>query len=352
MGLHPGPSRHFVAVGLRAVGVLLATLGPGCGDGDPPSPGADDRVYVCAQDQGRVDVLDAETLATIAVVPMGAARAPHNLIRTPGGQILVTNAHATGELADELVAIDPVTNTITGRVALEGGAFVAHVVVAPDGQVAYVSAWGGNLIYRVDVATMTRLADIPMTALRRPHGLRLSADGRRLYSANTDAGSVSEIDTVSGQVVREFPLPGSAVQVAVGDGAVFATVRSPAAVARIDLASAEVTIWPLPNGAKEPAQIVITPDHARLLVAEQGNKDLEGNLLDVLDAATGAVIAQVEVGLGAHGIALAPSGRVAYVTAIFEGVVAAVDLDTMTVRRRGNVGRGPNGIEIWGPKPP
>jgi DNA-binding beta-propeller fold protein YncE len=338
---------------MRAVRVALATVAGvalcACGDGAAPAPG---KIYVCAQTAGTIDVLDAATLAPLTSVAAGDQRMPHNVTVTPDRRhVLVTSADVTGERPDELLVLDPTTDAIVARVALDEGAFSAHVVVAPDGGTAYVSGWGSNLVYRVDLGTMTRLGDVTMPGTRRPHGLGLSADGRYLYSANTESHSVSRIDTVAGLVVAEWALPGAAIQVAVADGVVYASVAWPPAVARIDLdlpPEQAVTVWPLPDDARDPAQVALTPDGTRVLVAEQGDADLPGNLVDVLDATTGALLARHETGLGAHGITVAPDGRQAWITAMYEDTVTRIDLHAAGgAGERAAVGRGPNGIALW-----
>ncbi len=178
-------------------------------------------------------------------------------------------------------------------------------------------------------------------ALRRPHGLRACGDGRRLYNANTE-GSVSELDVATGLVLREWALPGPAIQVAVGTDAIFATVSYPPVVARIPLHGGEASSYPVP-GAHELAQVTLTPDGAHRLVADQGTADRSGNRLFVLDARTGALERSIEVGLGAHGVAVAPDGRRAWISALFDHTVTLVDLESGHVIAVERAGHAPAG---------
>lgn len=305
------------------------------------------KIYVCAQNVGRIDVLDGTTLASITSIPTGDQRAPHNVTVNPAGdRVLATNAHLDGSQPDELLVIDPAQDAIVARVNLEQGATVAHVVVSPDGKTAYVTGWGSNRVYRVDLGTMTRLPDLEMPALDYPHGTRLSADGRILYTANSGM-SVSKLDVALGTGV-DVPLPGPGLQVAVGTSAVFASVTNPPAVARIDLATSMVTDFRLPAGTPRPGQLVLSPDERTVYVGEEGDSSAPGNHLLAVDAATGSVLASYEVGLGAHGVAISPDGKLAFVTGIFDASVAVVDLEAgMTEPTLGRTGRGPNGIAAW-----
>lgn len=335
---------------------LLAALAAGmlgCGAADAPgaTPDPAAKLYVCAQSDARVEVYAAGSLVPLATIAAGSGRMPHNVTITPDRRwVLATSAHVDGAEPDELLIIDPLTDRISARVELDEAAFIAHVVVAPEGDVAYVSGWGSNLVYRVDLATLTRLPDLTFPGLRRPHGLRLSADGSRLYSANTE-GSVSVFDTASGAVIAEYPLGGAAIQVAVGDTAVFASVQSPPALARIDLASGEVASFALPDGAQAPAQILLTPDQQQVLVAEQGDADRSGKRLLVLDAATGVMVDGYEVGLGAHGLALSDDGHTVWVTGLYDGTVSELDLREGRTMAFVGTGHAPNGVALWTPSP-
>lgn len=328
---------------MLAAAIVLVLAITGCAAADPDRP---DKIYVCAQDQARIDVLDGETLAIVASISTGSGRMPHNVTSTPAGdRILVTNAHMDGIEPDELLIIDPASEVIITRVALDAGAFLAHVVVSPDGGIAYVSGWASDRVYRVDLLAGTRMPDFLMPGASSPHGMRLSGDGQRLYTANS-RGSVTELDAQAGGALREWQLSGPAIQVALGDGVVYAAVNYPAAVARIDLATGEVTEWPFPD-AKGFAQLALSPDGLTLYVADQGLAIDPGSELLVLDAQTGALQASREVGRGAHGVALSPDGRLAFVTAIYDASVAVVDLDGTEQAQLGTTGRGPNGILPW-----
>ncbi len=330
----------------RSCAIAAAALLAACG---APSPaGRPSKVYVCAQTVGVIDVLDGETLARVAAIPAGEGRMPHNVVVAPGGaEVLVTSADTTGAAPDEVLVIDAATDGIVARIPLDTGALIAHVVVSPDGGTAYVTGWASDRIYRIDLAARARRDDMIMAGVRHPHGMRLSADGRRLYTANSE-GSVSEIDAPSGGTLREFTLPGAAVQVAVADAAVYATVFDPPAVARIDLTTGGVEVWPL-AGAAGPAQIALAPDGATIYVADQGIDPAPGDRLFALDAANGEQRAAWEVGRGAHGVALTAAGDLAYVTSVFDAGVAVVDLRGGGAVQLGRTGRGPNGIALHEP---
>lgn len=309
-------------------------------------------LFVCAQGAAAIDLRDGESLARRALIAGGAGASPHNITASSAaGLVLATSARSDGA-PDELWLIEPGAAALTARIALEPGAGAAHVVASPDGRRAWVTGWASSSVFVIDLAERRLLETVPLGAGRRPHGLRPSPDGERLFTANGaapgGAGGVIELEAGSGRRVREVPLPGPAVQVAVSGEAVYATIASPASVARIDRSTGDVTAWPLPPPARDPAQLVLSPDGASLFVAEQGTQTDPGTRLLQLSAATGELQRAFEVGRGAHGVELSADGRTAWVTAAFDNTVAAVDLGRGSVVLAG-VGRFPNGVAAWAP---
>ncbi|MBI2217670.1 MAG: hypothetical protein HYU51_10265 [Candidatus Rokubacteria bacterium] len=69
----------------------------------------------------------------------------------------------------------------------------------------------------------------------------------------------------------------------------------------------------------------------------------------MVDLATLTVSATVDVGLGAHGIALGDDGRLAYVTNAHAGSLSVIDLAERNVIANVPTGRGPNGVAVEPP---
>jgi YVTN family beta-propeller protein len=69
-----------------------------------------------------------------------------------------------------------------------------------------------------------------------------------------------------------------------------------------------------------------------------------GGSLVVFDAATRAVIKQVDAGAGVGGILVQPDGSRAYGSSSRDNVVVVVDLNTLQVVGRVNAGNNPDGL--------
>lgn len=84
------------------------------------------------------------------------------------------------------------------------------------------------------------------------------------------------------------------------------------------------------------------------MVANQGSAERPGDSVSVIDAATGTVLATLPAGLGAHGVAISPDGRRAFVTNTLADSLSVIDLDALRPLATFPVGHGPNGVVALG----
>ena len=92
-----------------------------------------------------------------------------------------------------------------------------------------------------------------------------------------------------------------------------------------------------------PVQVAVTADH-RVIVANQGSAKQPDNRVSIFDGASGAALATVEVGQGAHGVALDRDGASAYVTNTYSNTLSVIDLGTLKEVSRVPTGERPNGV--------
>jgi YVTN family beta-propeller protein len=115
-------------------------------------------------------------------------------------------------------------------------------------------------------------------------------------------------------------------------------------VGRIDVASRTLT-GKIAVGVG-PVQVFVSPDGRTLLVANQGTSEQPSTTVSFVDTASLAVVKTVETGQGAHGVTIDPTGRHAYVTNIYGGDLAVLDLVDREVVATLPMGAAPNGVSF------
>ncbi len=261
-----------------------------------------------------------------------------------------------------------------------------EVVVSRDGRLAYVANYGdretpGRTISVIDVPRRRVVSTIPLGEYRRPHGLALSRDGRRLFVTVEASQAVLEIDTASERVSRAFPTEqdvshmcvltpdekklyvanigsrsvsvvhlerGSVSRVETGDGPegidvspdgreVWVANRSGGDIAVLETRTDSV-VARLPAG-RFPIRVKFTPDGERVLVS-----DARGDEVLVFAARERAVQARIPTGRAPIGILVEPGGRSAWVAQTEADRVSRIDLARLAVASHATAGREPDGL--------
>ncbi len=176
----------------------------------------------------------------------------------------------------------------------------AHDRSPPPGLV-YVSDEDGGAVLAIDPAAAAVVARIPVG--KRPRGMKLSRDGKRLYVALSGSPR-----TGPGIDEANLPLPD----------------RSSDGVGVVDLAARKL-VTTLPSG-QDPEAFDLSPDGKTLYVSNEETAEMT-----VLDVSSGAIRGRVTVGKEPEGVAVRPDGKVVFVTSEQDGVVTAVDTATLTV---------------------
>lgn len=320
-----------VAAAIALPALVAATLG---GNDDRGGTGlVTGTIWVANESADTLTAIDARTHAIVAVL-RGIA-SPHNVQASPDGRTIWATS-SSGIVA----VIDASTHRLKGTVAT--GANPAHVVLTPDGGTAIVTNSSDDSLALIDAATL-RLERLLATG-PHPHGLRPAPDGRTVLVAHMGGETVAVYDIAAGRAVRTILAGRAPVQVAFAPqgGFAYASLNGQDEIVKIDLTAGRVV-----GSAKVtdgPVQIAVTPDGATLLVASQGTKDAPSDTVAFVETGTMTLVATLETGAGAHGVAVEPGGRQAFVTDVWAGDVAIIDLATRTVVERIQVSGAPNGV--------
>jgi YVTN family beta-propeller protein len=235
------------------------------------------------------------------------------------------------------------TNTDELIKEIEVGNHPAHIVFTKDEKYALVTNNEDHTVAVIDLVDYTIVTSIPTGT--GPHGFRISADSKYAYIANMGESSVSVINLDKLVEEKKIEVGSTPVTTAItSDGkTLLATLHTENAVAIVDLVSGESTKVQVGKG---PAQVYLQEDNRYAFVANQGSKEAPSNSISKIDLGTNEVVATIETGKGAHGIATSPDNQLVYVTNMFENTVSVIDNAQNKVIQTISVDKIPNGISV------
>ena len=346
---------------------------------------ANDKVYVAAEDAGRIDVISPKSQSVIASIDLanndnvdGAMYMTHNVQVAPDEKSVWVTANAmanhTASLktrivnklfptayaneghdevstaADQVVVIDPLTDKITRRIDVGSDLHLAHVVLTPDSKFALVSSQNKGEVYKIDTETFKVVATAKAKSNAQPHGLRISPDGKFAYVALMGDKSIGKLN-LSTLTFEYIPLNGTPVQTGItADGKyALASVFTGKSLAIVDTANESVRYASLPSDAKGPLQLYPSSDVRYAYVADQGNDfgQPAGNSLYKVDVQQAKTVQTIRVGTAPHGVVVSPDDKYTYVTNMESNDVSVVDNKAGKEVARISVGKKPNGISYW-----
>jgi YVTN family beta-propeller protein len=248
-----------------------------------------------------ISVVDLVAMRPLAPIDLGPLRAPHGLAFVAG------KLWFTAEGAKASGSYDPTSNSVDW--VLGTGQDRTHMIYVWDDltrmATSNVSSATVTLIEKRVVAgpagpggPSSDWEETVVPVGRGAEGFDVSPDGRELWVANAQDGTISIIDVAARHVTQTL--------------------------------AANVT------GAN---RLKFTPDGKLVFVST-----LRGPDVTILDAATRRVVKRVPVGHGAAGIQMQPDGRRAFVSCTPDDYVAVIDVPSLTLTARIEAGRQPDGL--------
>jgi YVTN family beta-propeller protein len=248
-----------------------------------------------------ITVVDLVAQKTLSAVDLGALRGPHGLMFA-GGKVWFT-----AEAAKVIGSYDPESNKIDW--VLGTGQNRTHMIYVSEDLnwmvTSNVSSATMSIIEkhigRPGPGGQPPMADWDETVVpvgRGAEGFDISPNGKEIWAANAQDGTVSIMDVAGKKVVQTL--------------------------------AADVL------GAN---RLKFTPDGKLVFISTLGGPDLT-----MIDAATRAVVKRVKIGRGAAGIQMQPDGSRAYVACSPDDYVVIIDLKSLEVTGHIQAGKQPDGL--------
>lgn len=312
------------------------------GDLSPAVRGDPALVYVPNSLSNTVDVIDQHTLKIIRTFPVKTR--PEHVVPSYDLKTL----YAVSDLGNSLQPINPQTGTPKGKPILVADPY--NMYFTPDGRYAVTVAERLQRLDFRDPHTMALRFSLPVPTCPGVDHADFSADGRYVYFSCEALGTMIELD-LQGQphVIRTLnltPKPSSPQDVKLSpDGKTLYTAdQDRGGVWEIDPNSFTV-IGFLPTGAG-----------AHGLYPSRDAKDLyvsnrTAGTISVVDFATRRVVKTWNLGSSSPDMGnVSVDGRTLWLSGRYNSEVYVIDTQTGKLRARIPVGEGPHGLCVW-PQP-
>lgn len=291
-------------------------------------------------------IVNPTTLKVVAHVPVGPD--PHEVIASADGRMAYVSNYGFGKY-HTLARIDLIAHKQLSSVDL-GPLTGPHGLEFADGEV-WFTAEGAKVIGRYNPAT-EKVDWIMGTGQNRTHMLHVFAGRQRIVTTNVASGTVTILDHTT---VQQGPMPlppggnWNETVVKVGNGSegfdvtpdgreMWVANAEDGTISVIDLTAKKV-VATLDADVPSANRLKFTLDGKLALVST-----LRGPDLVILEVATRKVVKRLPIGHGAAGVLMDPDGKRAYVSCGPDNNVAVIDLKTLSVVGRVDADGDPDGL--------
>ena len=287
--------------------------------------------------------VDPSSAKVVATIPVGGITG-HEVAASPDGKLAYVPIYGDsgvgrpGTDGHTLAVIDIATRKIIRTLDFGHGVRPHCAVFDPVTGMLYVTTELDKTVSIVDPHSLKVVGAIP-TGQPESHMLAVSRDGRRGYTANVHAGTVSVLDLRQHKTIAVIPISAETQRISLShdDKTAFTADQTRPRLAVIDTATNRLRTWvPLPSLAYGTAA---TPDGRWLLVTLRDARQVA-----ILDLHTMKIARTLDVPAGPNEILVTPDGATAYVSCFHDNVVAPIDLKQWKVRPAIATGKAADGL--------
>jgi YVTN family beta-propeller protein len=302
-------------------------------------------LLVLSKSDRTVSIVDPATLKVLARMPSGPD--PHEIVADADGKLAyISNYGGVGGAYNTISVVDLLDHKALTPIDL-GALRGAHGLAFAGGKV-WFTAETNKVIGSYDPATK-RVDWVLGTGQNRTHMIALSDDLKRIVTSNVSSATMSIIDKISRPGPRGPQEDWDQTVVPVGRGAegfdvtpdgkqIWAANAQDGTISVLDAAEKRV-VDTLSVNVRSANRLKFTPDGSLVFVST-----LNGPELVIVDARTRREVKRLPIGRGAAGIQMQPDGARAYVACTPDDSVAVIDLKSLEVAGHIEAGKQPDGL--------
>jgi YVTN family beta-propeller protein len=303
-----------------------------------------------------LSIVDPTTLAVVARVPAGPD--PHEVIASEDGKFAYISNYGGGAY-NTITVVELLTQKALPVIDL--GALRGPHGLAFAGGKLWFTAEAAKAIGSYDPATK-QIDWILGTGQDRTHMIYVFPSLNPIVTSNVNSATVSFIEKSTsfagpppgapppGAIPRPAPrATWSETVISVGKGSegfdvspdgkeIWVANAQDGTISVIDLAAKKV-VQTLNANVRGANRLKFTPDGKLVFVSTLGGPDLV-----VLQAATRKDVKRVPIGHGAAGILMQPDGQRAYVACTPDDYIVVIDLESLTITGKITAGKQPDGL--------
>jgi YVTN family beta-propeller protein len=334
-------SKIAVALMVGCIGAAVPSGQTPGGSGQNPASGS---LLVLAKSDRMLSIVDPLTLKVLGRAPSGPD--PHEVVASPDGRFAYISNYNGGN--NIITVVDLGALKTLAPIDL-GPLRAPHGLAFARGKL-WFTAEGAKVIGSYDPAA-AKVDWVLGTGQNRTHMIFVSEDVERIVTSNISSATMTFIERTAagGRGGPGGQGDWDETVVPVGRGAegfdvspdgkmVWAANAQDGTVSIIDSATKKVTET-LQANVTGANRLKFTPDGKLVFVST-----LRGPDLTILDAAARKELKRLPIGRGAAGIQMQPDGLRAYVASTPDDYVAVIDLKTLEVIGRIDAGKQPDGL--------
>jgi YVTN family beta-propeller protein len=225
---------------------------------------------------------------------------PYNLYFTPDGRYAIVVAEALLKLDFR----DPHSMHLVHSLSIPDCRGIDHMDFSADGRYAFASCEFAGRMVKIDLHTQRVVDTVVLgNGQTSPQDVKLSPDGRVLYTADQVSGGLWELDPQSFKVIGFLRTGAGAHGLYPSRDAkdMYVSNRQAGSISVVDFATRKVVrTWQIPRPAS-PDMGGVSADGSTLWLSGRYNAEVYA-----IDTQTGKLRARIPVGQGPHGLCVWP----------------------------------------------